>query len=52
MENHIEELIKKAANAQNADAAMKFSQAAQNAANAMHTLRYTLELLKHESKNS
>ena len=38
MEKHVETLIKKAAEAEKADDAMKFSQAACNAANAMCAL--------------
>jgi hypothetical protein len=38
MEKHVEELIAKAAQARTADDAMKFSQAAYNAANAMCSL--------------
>jgi len=38
METHIESLVKKAAEATSADDAMKFSQAACNAANALRAL--------------
>lgn len=38
MEKHVEELIAKAAKAEKSDDAMKFSQAACNAANAMCSL--------------
>lgn len=43
MEKHIEELVKKASEAKSADEAMKFAQAACNAANAMCSLRDALK---------
>lgn len=43
MEKHVEALIKKAAEAASADSAMRFSQAALNAANAMCSLKHAAE---------
>ena len=43
MKDHVESLIKKAATAVTADEAMKFSQAATNAANAMCALREAMK---------
>lgn len=38
MEKHVEAMVVKAANAKTSDEAMKFSQAAENAAHALQTL--------------
>lgn len=43
MDKHVEELIKKASEAKSADEAMKFSQAANNSANAMCALKAALK---------